>query len=52
MIVSYSKNVHWETLINLHNLLQNLLPKIKFTMKYSFKEQPFLDILIKKERSK
>ena len=31
----------------LHNLLQNLHPKIKFTMEYSSKELPFLDILIK-----
>ena len=32
----------------LHNILQNLHPKIKFTMD-SFKELPFLDILIKTE---
>ena len=31
----------------LHNLQQNLHPKIKFTMEHSSKELPFLDILIK-----
>ena len=34
---------------DLHNLLQNLRPKIKFTKEHSFKELPFLDILIKTE---
>ena len=36
----------------LHNLLQNLHPKIKFTMEHSFKELPFLDILIKTKITK
>ena len=31
----------------LHNLLQNLHSKIKFTIEHSLKELPFLDILIK-----
>ena len=31
---------------NLHNLLQKLHPKIKFTMEHRFKELLFLDILI------
>ena len=35
----------WGNINNLQNLLQN--PKIKFTMEYSFKELPFLYILIK-----
>ena len=34
---------------DLRNTLQNLHPKIKSTMEYSFKELPFLDILIKNE---
>ena len=36
-----------EDINELHNLLQNLHPKIKFTMEHSSKELPFLDILIK-----
>ena len=32
---------------NMHNLLQNLHSKIKFTIEHSSKELPFLDILIK-----
>ena len=35
----------------LHNLLQNLHPKIKFPMEHSFKELPFLDISIKNKNS-
>ena len=42
MIASYSGDVN-----ELHNLLQNLHPKIKFTMEHSSKELSFLDILIK-----
>ena len=34
----------------LHELLQNLHSKIKFTMEHSLKELPFLDILIKKRK--
>ena len=37
----------WEDINELHNLLQNLHPKIKFTMEHCSKELPFLDILIK-----
>ena len=37
----------WGNVNELHNLLQNPHPKIKFTMKHSSKELPFLDILIK-----
>ena len=32
---------------DLHNLLQNLHPKIKFTIEHNFKELPFLIILNK-----
>ena len=35
----------------LHNLLQNLHPKMKFTMEHSLKELPLLDILIKRVNS-
>ena len=44
MIVSYSRNTHGETSTNF-NQLQNLHFKMKFTMKHSSKELPFLDIL-------
>ena len=37
---------------NLHKLLQNLHPKIKFTIEHNFKELPILDILIKIKRVK
>ena len=37
----------WGNINELHQLLQNLHPKMKFTMEYNSKEQPFLDILIK-----
>ena len=37
----------WGSINKLHNLLQNLLPKTKFTMEHRSKELPFLDILIK-----
>ena len=33
----------------LHNLLPNLHPEINITLKNSFKELPFLDILIKNQ---
>ena len=36
----------WGDINELHNLLQNLQLKIKFTMEHSSKEPPFLDILI------
>ena len=38
----------WKDINELHDLLQNLHRKIKFTMENSLKELPFLDILIKK----
>ena len=37
----------WGYINVLYDLLQNLHPKIKFTMKRSLKQLPFLDILIK-----
>ena len=37
----------WGDINELHHLLQNVLPKIKFTMEHSSKELPFLDSLIK-----
>ena len=37
----------WGDINELHNLLQNLHPKIEFTMEHSSKELPFLDILIR-----
>ena len=37
----------WEDINNLHNLLQNLHPKITFIIEHSFKELPFLDMLIR-----
>ena len=36
----------------LHKLLQNLHPKIKFTVEHSLKELPFLDILLKNVNDK
>ena len=41
----------WGNINDLQNLLQHLHPKIKFTMEHSFKEPPFLDILIKNKNS-
>ena len=41
----------WGNINYLHNLLQNLHPKIKFTMEHSFKELPSLDILIKSQNN-
>ena len=49
MIVSYSGIIYGGNINDLHNILQNLNPKIKFTMEYSCKELPFLDILVKNE---
>ena len=50
MIVSYfEKKTHWATLMIYMTYPKNLPSKIKFTMEHSFKEQPFLDILIKKQ---
>ena len=34
---------------NLHNLLQNLHPKIEFINEYNLQEPPFLDTLIKNQ---
>ena len=42
----------WGDINELHNLLQNLHPKIKFTMEHSSKELTFLDILIKMKMAK
>ena len=42
-------NCTWGNIDNLHNILQRLHPKIKFTMEYSFKELPFFDMHIKNE---
>ena len=39
--------IFWWDINGLHSLLQNLHPKIKFTMEHSSKELPFLDILLK-----
>ena len=39
----------WGDINELDNLLQKLHPKMKFTMEHSFKDRPFLDILIKNE---
>ena len=39
----------WGNIHELLNLLQNLYPKIKFTIEHIFKELQFLDILIKNE---
>ena len=36
-------------LLELNNLLNNLHPDIKFTMEYSNVQQPFLDVLVKRE---
>ena len=41
----------WGDISELYNLLQNLHPKIKFTMEHSSKELPFFDILIKNVNS-
>ena len=40
----------WQDINELHELLQNLHPKIKFTMEHSLEEPPFLDILVKKRK--
>ena len=37
----------WGGINELHNLRQNLNPKIKFTIEHISKERPFLDTLIK-----
>ena len=37
----------WGNINDLHNLLQNLHPKIYFIIEQNFKEVSFLDILIK-----
>ena len=47
MIALYSWSTYGGDNNELRNLLQNLHPKIKFTMEHSPKELPFLDILIK-----
>ena len=39
-------------LLELNNLLNNLHPDIKFTMEYSNVQQPFLDVLVKRENTK
>ena len=45
-IALYSGNILGD-INELHDLLQNLHPKIQFTMEHSLKELPYLDILIK-----
>ena len=40
----------WGDINELHDLLQNLHPKIKFTVEHNLKELPFLYILIKKPK--
>ena len=42
----------WGDINELHELLQNLHPKIKFTMEHSSKELPFLDIFVKNVNGK
>ena len=42
----------WGDINELHNILQNLHPNIKFTMECSKNELPFLDILLKIEGNK
>ena len=49
MSISYSGNSHRGNIYELHNLPQNLRPKIKFTMEHRFKELLLLDIHIKSE---
>ena len=39
-------------LLELNNLLNNLHPNMKFTMEYSKVQQPFLDVLVKRENTK
>ena len=39
----------WGRINVLHNLFQNLHPKMKFTIEHNFKELAFLDILIKNQ---
>ena len=41
----------WGDINELHNPLQDLLPKIKFTKENSSKELPILDILIKPKKT-
>ena len=48
-IVSYSGNAHEATLMIYPTYSKTYTPKIKFNMKHSFKELPFLVILIKNE---
>ena len=49
MTGSYFGNAHRGNVNNLHKLLQNLHPKIKFTIEHNFKELLVLDILIKNQ---
>ena len=39
-------------LLELNNLLNNLYQNMKFTMEYSNVQQPFLDVLVKRENTK
>ena len=45
MTVAYYVDAHNDV----HNLPQNLHPKIKFTIENNLKELPFLDILIRNQ---
>ena len=49
MTVSYYGNAYGAIFNDLHNLLQNLYPKIKFTIEHYFKGLSVLDILIKSQ---
>ena len=40
----------WGDINQLHDLLQNQVPKIQFTLEHNLKELPYLDILIKKRK--
>ena len=47
MVWKYS----WGNINNLHNLPQNIHPKIKFSVEYNIREITFLDILIKNQNN-
>ena len=41
----------WSSIKNLHNLLQNVDPKIKLSIEHNFKDLTFLGILIENENA-
>ena len=49
MTASYFWKCSQSHINDLHNLLQNLHPKINLTKEYNLKELPFLNILIKNQ---